>query len=356
MALPYRCILLARTPGTMKKIYPFEGNTSQLTSSTDRKAAEITAEITKRTAEGAIEMATAAKVASPAGSFFERFGVVFALVALYIIWGSTYLAIRVAIGSFPPYLMAGARFLLAGLLLYGVLRLRGTPPPTRAQWPGVVIVGTLLLAGGNAGVGFAEQWIATGVAAIAIAAVPLWTAFFVGLMGRWPTRVEWIGLGLGFAGVVLLNLGNNMWANPLGAFVLLLCPVCWAAGTALSGRVKLPSGLMSSASQMIVGGAASLVIGLLLGERMHSLPTVSSLEALAYLVIFGSLVAFCCFGYVIRKLRPALATSYAYVNPMVAVLLGLAFDGEHITLLGLVAMCVILTGVVLVSLGRAAHH
>lgn len=285
-------------------------------------------------------------------SFIDRIGIIVALFSLYVIWGSTYLGMRIALVDFPPFLMAGIRFLIAGGLLYGVLRVRGTARPTRSQWRGAAIVGTLLLVGGNGGIAFAEQWVASGLAAVAVAAVPLWTAFFIGLMGRWPTRLEWCGLALGFVGVVLLNLENNVWANPIGAIAALLAPFCWALGTAFSTRVSLPKGLMSSASQMLIGGILLLLVGLLLGERMHGLPTVNSMWAMLFLIFLGSLVAFCAYGYLLSRVRPALATSYAYVNPLVAVGLGVGFAGERITILGILAMFVILTGVGLVSLGR----
>lgn len=285
-------------------------------------------------------------------SLLHRAGIVLALFSLYIIWGSTYFGMRIALHDFPPFLMSGLRFLSAGILLYSFLRLRGTPVPTRMQWRGAAIVGILLLGGGNGGVAFAEQWVASGLAAVAIAAVPLWTAFLFGLMGRWPTRLEWLGLGLGFIGVILLNLENNVWANPIGALALLLAPMCWALGTALSSRLTLPSGLMSSAVQMLIGGVLLLAVGLVLGERMHGLPALSSVEAMVFLILFGSLIAFCSYGYLLSRVRPALATSYAYVNPMVAVALGVGFAGERITLVGILAMLVILSGVGLVSLGR----
>jgi drug/metabolite transporter (DMT)-like permease len=287
-----------------------------------------------------------------ATSHFDRVAIILSLLSLYIIWGSTYLGMRIAIGSFPPFLMAGTRFLIAGMLLYSVLRLRGTAAPSKSQWIGAAMVGILLLVGGNGFIAFSEQWVASGLAAVGVAAVPIWTALLFGLMGRWPTRLEWCGLVLGFAGVILLNLENNVWANPLGAIALLLGPLCWALGTALSTRVALPAGLMSSAAQMMIGGVVLLPLGLLSGERMNTLPTVSSLWAIGFLIVFGSLVAFCAFGYLVRKVRPALATSYAYVNPMVAVALGLGLDGEHITIMGVIAMFVILAGVGLVSLGR----
>lgn len=282
----------------------------------------------------------------------DRFGIVFALFALYVIWGSTYLAMFIALRSFPPFLMASIRFILAGGMLYIFLRVRGEKAPTRAQWLRAGVIGTLLLAGGNGGVVFAEQWVASGLTAVAIAAVPLWTAFFAGLLGRWPTRIEWAGLTFGFGGVLLLNLANGFWANPLGAIALLLSPICWSLGSALSHRLALPKGLMSSAAQMLVASLVLLLMGLVTGERLHGWPSTEALLAVAFLIVFGSLVAFTAYGYLLRRVRPALATSYAYVNPVVAVALGVALAGEHITTTGIVAMLVILAGVGLISLGQ----
>jgi drug/metabolite transporter (DMT)-like permease len=282
----------------------------------------------------------------------DRVQIVLALLALYIIWGSTYLGMRLAIASIPPFLMAGVRFLIAGVLLYAYLRLRGAANPSRAQWIGAAIAGILLAALGNGGVTFAEQWVASGLAAVAVGAVPLWTALFAGLMGRWPTRLEWLGLALGFVGLILLNLEHGMWASPIGAVSLILAPMGWALGSALSPRLTLPAGLMSSATQMLVAGSVLLVLALASGERMQSVPTVSSLLAIAYLIAIGSIAAYSAYGYLLRRVRPALATSYAYVNPVVAVGLGIGLAGEHITLLGMLAMLVILTGVGIVSLGR----
>ncbi|HLZ62174.1 MAG TPA: drug/metabolite exporter YedA [Ktedonosporobacter sp.] len=283
----------------------------------------------------------------------NRIAIGLALLALYVIWGSTYLGMRIALESIPAFIMSGIRFIIAGGLLYVFLRARHTPVPTRKQWAGAALIGFLLVACGNGGVSLAEQWnVASGLAAVAVGAMPLWAALFMGLMGRWPTRLEWIGLALGFVGVVLLNLENGLWSSPLGAICLILAPVCWALGSALSSRISLPPGLMASAAQMMIGGVIMLALGLLFGERIKSLPSVSSLLALAYLIIFGSLVAFTAYGYLLRRVRPALATSYAYVNPLVAVGLGVSMAGEHITLVGLLAMFVILTGVGLVSLGR----
>jgi len=183
------------------------------------------------------------------------------------------------------------------------LRLRKEPNPTRTQWIGAGIVGALLVGGGNGLVVFAEQWVASGTTAVMIAASPLWTALMMGMMGRWPTRMEWTGLGIGFAGVILLNLGNGLWATPIGAAALLISPMCWAFGSSLSGqgRVSLPKGLMASAVQMIVGGVVALIVALLLGERMHGLPTLQATGALAYLIFIGAIVGYSSYGYLLRS-------------------------------------------------------
>lgn len=281
----------------------------------------------------------------------NRFLIIISLLALYIIWGSTYLGMRIALLGFPPFLMAGVRFLLAGSILFLILRVRGSRAPTWKQWIGATLTGTLLLAGGNAGVAFSEQWVSTGLASVGIAAVPLWTALFAGLWGRWPTRIEWFGLSLGFIGVMLLNFGNGVWANPMGAIALLLAPICWALGSAWSQHISLPAGLMSSAAQMLVGGIVTILISLIIRERTPNLAISQSLWAIAFLVVFGSLVAFSAYGYLLRHVSPALATSYAYVNPMVAVGLGVLLAGERLTTIEIVAILVTLTGVGLVSLG-----
>src|SRR5919201_1767757 len=200
---------------------------------------------------------------SPRGS---RFSIPLALLAVYVIWGSTYLGIRIAIESLPPFLMAGARFLIAGALLFAFLRLRGAPMPNRTQWLGAAALGCLLLVGGNGGVSFAEKWISSGLAALVVGTVPLWAALFAGLWGRWPTRIEWAGLALGLLGIVLLNLESNIQANPLGAVVLFIAPISWALGSVWSRHLNVPGGLMASASEMLVGGVVCLVLSLALGE------------------------------------------------------------------------------------------
>ena len=148
-----------------------------------------------------------------------------ALLSVYLIWGSTYLAVRIAIESFPPLFMSGIRFLIGGGLLYTILRLRGTPAPTWRQWLWAAIIGSLLLSICQGGVAFAQQWITSGLAAIGIATIPLWTALFTGIWGHWPKKQEWFGLIVGMVGVILLNLEGNLRANPVGAALVLLAAI-----------------------------------------------------------------------------------------------------------------------------------
>jgi drug/metabolite transporter (DMT)-like permease len=275
-----------------------------------------------------------------------------ALVTVYLIWGSTYLAISVALKGFPPFLMAGIRFLIAGGIMFLFLRVRGTRSPSWKQWLGLAAIGALLLVGGNGGVIIAEQWVASGLAAVWISTMPLWAALFAGLWGRWPNRLEWIGLGLGLVGVGLLNLENNLQANPLGALALLISTICWAFGSVWSQRLSLPTGMLSSAGEMLAGGVIFMALSFASGEKMAGPPPAESIWAVAYLVVFGSIVAFSAYLYLLRRVRPALATSYAYVNPVVAVALGVGLAQEPISWVGIVAMAIIISAVGLVVAGR----
>ncbi|HYX51451.1 MAG TPA: drug/metabolite exporter YedA [Ktedonobacteraceae bacterium] len=292
---------------------------------------------------------------SSSSTIRDRIFIVLSLLSLYFLWGGTYLAMRIALIGFPPFILAGVRQLTAGIILFLFLWLRKHELPTRKQWLTAIVVGGLLLVVGNGGVVFAEQWVSSGLAALALGAIPLWAALFSGLFGRWPTRIEWFGLGLGFSGLVLLNLENGLHANPLGAIVLFIAPIGWAFGSILSQHLPSPKGLMASASQMLAGGVLLFVVGFASGEHVTSMPGPGPWAAMAYLIIGGSLIAFSAYGYLLSHVRPALATSYAYVNPLVAVGLGVALAGEQITTIGLLAMLTILSGVGLVSLGRDRH-
>lgn len=273
------------------------------------------------------------------------------LLAVYLIWGSTYFAIRLAVAAWPPLLLVGLRFLAAGGLLYTAQRLTGAPNPGRRQWLHAAVVGLLLLGGGNGLVVVAEQWVSSSLAAALVATAPLWVALLSGLSGHWPNRGEWLGIGVGFLGVLLLNLEGEMRANPLGALALLGAPLCWAVGSVLSRRLSLPAGAMASAAEMLTSGVVLTAAGWLRGERLDAL-TAPAVGAWLYLVIFGSLLAFSAYVYLIRSVRPALALSYAYVNPVVALGLGLALGGERLTAVGLAGVGVILAGVVLITLAQ----
>ena len=282
----------------------------------------------------------------------QRLMVPLALAALYFIWGSTYFAIRVGLESYPPFLMAAVRFLSAGFVLYAFLRWRGMAAPTRAQWINSAITGTLLLGFGNGLVCFAEQTVASGLAAVAVASMPLFAAIFGGLYGKWPARMEWLGLGVGFAGVIFLNLGGSMGGSPLGALALVTAAAAWAFGSVWSRRRNMPPAAMNTATQMLTGGAVLLGFALLVGERWPAAPTLAASLAIAYLAIAGSLVAFSAYLYLLNTVRPALATSYAYVNPPVAVLIGVLLGGEAVHGFDIVAMAVILAGVGLIAFAR----
>jgi drug/metabolite transporter (DMT)-like permease len=278
--------------------------------------------------------------------------IILALLAVYFIWGSTYLALRIAVETFPPFLMSAIRFVIAGGALFVVALLRGTPMPTRRQWLNATLVGGLLLGGGMGGVAFAEQWVASSLAATAVAVIPLWAALFAGLWGRWPGGIEWAGLLLGLTGVALLNMDGGMRANPVGAIALIIAPMCWAFGSIWSRHLSLPGGIMATAVEMLGGALVLLMMSLFFGERLLETPSDASLVALIYLIIFGSLVAFSAYMYLLGRVRASLATSYAYVNPVVAVVLGVLLAGEQIGLPGIAAMIIILAGVALLMIAR----
>jgi len=279
-----------------------------------------------------------------------------ALAAVYVIWGSTYLAIRFALeGGLPPLLMAGGRFVLAGGLMYAALRLRGVPAPTRAQWPTIAAMGVLLLGLGNGMVCVAEQTVSSGMAAVAVASAPLWMALFSALRGDRPTRIEWIGLAIGFAGVVWLNAGSSLAASRTGLVALIVATVAWAFGSIWSRGRDLPSPFMTAAAQMLVGGAVMLVAGWLIGERLDGMPSPKGLLSVAYLAGFGSIVAFSAYIWLLHHVRPALAGSYAYVNPAIAVALGAWLANEQFSGSEFVAMGVILLGVVAITLAKAGR-
>ncbi len=297
----------------------------------------------------------------------QRWLVVLSLLALYGIWGSTYLGMHIALETLPPFFMGGSRFVLAGGLLFGALRLRGEALPSRKQWAGAALVGVLLLACGNGflAIGQQRKWVSSGVAAVVVTTMPLWVAVLgsasaalarrAGRDGSSaaPSRGEWLGLLVGFTGAALLHLGGALGGSGGGILLVLLSPFAWALGSLLSRSLDLPKGLMASAAQMIAGGVFMLSAAPLLGETIPQAPSARSLAALAYLTVFGSIVAFSAYGYLIRTTRPAIATSYAYVNPLVAIALGIWLGGEKASATTWLAALIVISGVVIVTASRA---
>jgi drug/metabolite transporter (DMT)-like permease len=292
-------------------------------------------------------------VATPTPSWLTpRVLVPVALLGVYLIWGSTYLAIRIAVTGYPPFLMAAIRFLIAGALMFGVLRARGVAAPTKRQWCNCFVVGTLLLGLGNGLVCYAEQTVASGIAAVAVASVALFMAIFAGLYGQWPNQLEWIGLTIGFIGVVVLNFGGELGGSPLGAIALVVAAVAWAFGSVWSKHQNMPEPIMSAAAQMLGGSVSLALFGWIGGERFNALPDLHPTLAVLYLIIAGSLLGFSAYVYLLHHTRPALATSYAYVNPPVAVLVGVLLGGESVSSLDVVGTIIILAGVAAITLAK----
>jgi len=281
-----------------------------------------------------------------------RTGVIAALLAVYLSWGSTYLVIRIALQELPPFFMMGIRFFLVGIGLYVVLWLRGAPAPTGRQWGNAALIGAFLFLGGSAGVAYAEQSVGSGLAALVIATTPLWTVLFSVIWKDRPSRLEWAGLLLGLLGIALLNLDNDLQASPLGFAALVLAALSWAFGSVWSRQLSLPKGQMAGAAQMICGGAIVLLVSAMIGERLLVVPTWRSIGAVVYLAIVGSLIGFTAYVYLLTRVRPALATSYAYVNPVIAVALGVWILDEQIGRHGIIAMVIIVASVALVVLGQ----
>jgi drug/metabolite transporter (DMT)-like permease len=293
--------------------------------------------------------------------------ILLALAAVYFIWGSTYLGIRFGLEGFPPLAMNAIRFISAGVVLYFWLRRRGAARPTPRQWRNSAVVGGLLLIGGVGMVTIAQDLgVGSGLVARAVAVMPLWAALWAGLFGHWPVRLEWVGLALGFGGVALLAQEGDFQSTAMGTFLVVIAPVFWSFGSVWSGRLDLPDNSMARAAEMLCGGIMFAVLSPIFGESFDGVPSAKAWLALLYLIGFGSLVAYNAYIYLLGTVRPTVATSYAYANPIVAVVLGLSLGEEVITGPAWVALPVILLGLAIVgyaqrprlqhSSGRAAAN
>jgi drug/metabolite transporter (DMT)-like permease len=297
-----------------------------------------------------------------------RAAIILAFAAVYIIWGSTYLGIRFAIETLPPFLMAGTRFTIAGVILFAWARFNGATvsSPPRVQWRHALVIGALLLLCGNGGVTWAEKYVPSSLAALLVASEPLWVVMLNwGFGGKRPNWKVSLGVFLGLAGVALLvgtglNNGGHVSGIMLaGAGVVVLAGMAWAGGSVYASRnpIKGPTAL-GSGMQMMVGGSLLLLLSLVTGDfKQLNLAAASwvSLAAFGYLLLFGSLVSFTAYSWLLRNVTPASAATYAYVNPAVAVLLGWFIASEPLTSRMLVAAAVIVCSVVLITTYGAEH-
>jgi len=275
------------------------------------------------------------------------------LAATWLVWGSTYLAIKVALVSFPPFLQMGSRFLLAGTLMFLWAWWRGQKMPTLVQWRNATIVGALMLAGNVGGVAYAEQSVASGLVVAFIAIVPALITIASLPFGIRPSRLEVIGIGLGILGVLLLVRGDAFMASPAGLIAMTIAALGWSIGSVLSQHVlPLASASAGFASAMICGGVVLMVLSPLAGETFHWPPQPLAAAAWMYLAVFGSVVAFCAYMVLLANTGPALASSNCFVNPVIAMLLGISLGGETITNHEWLAVGVIVFGVTVLILGR----
>jgi drug/metabolite transporter (DMT)-like permease len=289
-----------------------------------------------------------------------RVRIIVAFAALYLVWGSTYLGIRFAIESIPPFLMAGARFLLAGMIMFAIAWSQGACKSSWANWRVSLIVGACLLLAGNGGVTISEQYIDTGLAALIVAIVPIYIVILgwaTGIMPR-PVPITWLGLVGGFAGVGVLlgpalRFPSSGGRHPaIGMFILLVSSFIWSAGSLYSRTAKhAASPFLTAAQQMLCGGLLLLLAGILTGEVRHFHPSsvsILSLASFVYLVIIGAVVGYTAYIWLLRHCDPAKVATYAYVNPIVAVLLGAAFAGETLSVRVLIAGALIIGSVAIV--------
>jgi len=326
-------------------------------------ATHVSPAATAAATPAATEVATAddtshatAVAAAPARKAAIDPRLVIALLAVYLIWSSTYLAIRIAITELPPLVMAGARYCAAGLVMLAIARRRGAAWPSAERWLRVVPSGALLFLCGNGFVVLAERTVSSGGAAVVCATMPLWTGVLAALGGERPSWREWLSLAIGFVGVLVLMGGPSLSGEPIHLVLVVLSPMCWALGSVLSRRQAREwrfGALLASAMQMLTGGACLMIAGAIRGEQLPAHAGASAWLAVGYLAVFGSLIGFTAYNWLLRNARPVVATSYAYVNPILAVVLGAVISGEPLGATTLIAN-VLIVGAIALALRRPA--
>lgn len=274
--------------------------------------------------------------------------IISALACTYLIWGSTYLAIKYAIESFPPFIMVGIRFTVAGALLYAILRGMGYAAPSLIQWRGAALVGLLLPVLGNGTVSHVQLHVSSSVAALAIATAPIWMAIFSSLWGHRISRREWLGIAIGLVGILLLNTRGSLQGDWLSAFLLMFAAASWSLGSVWSKHMAMPQGLIGAASQMLCGGLIAFMFSAAFGEQWPAEISTRSWAAILFMIVFGSIVAFSAYHWLLHNVRPMVASSNTFVNPVVAFVVGVWFADEQIHAMEYIALAVILVGVFLV--------
>ncbi len=269
------------------------------------------------------------------------------LATVYLVWGTTYFAIKVCIQGLPTFFLVGTRFLMAGAVLIAWQVLRGRRMPALPEWRNAALLGLLFLVLGNGSVAWAEHRISSGATVALGSVLPLATALWSGVFGHWPRRAEWFAIAIGGSGAAIMLLGRDLQASPTGALIVLFGVTSWSLGTVLSRRLSVPRGAMGFGVEMICAGLVGLALSAALGERWSFGQPARVWLAWGYLVVFGSLIGFSAFRYVVERVSPTLAATYAYVNPPVALLVGFWLGGETFSPALLVGLPVVLGGVAL---------
>jgi drug/metabolite transporter (DMT)-like permease len=289
-----------------------------------------------------------------------------ALIAVYIVWGSTYLAILFTVETIPPFLSAGIRFVVSGAVLYAFCRLKGDTAPRKMEWRSAVIIGLLLLLGGNGGLVWAEQRIPSGVASLFIATTPLWMVLIDSVRpnGVRANRMTWLGVIIGFFGIALLANPwqphtNTQALDPLGMVVLVLAALFWSIGSLYSRKASLPSSsLMGTGMEMLAGSVGLFAFSGVIGEWSTFDPSAvstRSIASLVYLIIFGSFIGFVAYTWLLRNAPTHIVSTYAYVNPVVALLLGSFVAHESLDTQDIISALIILSGVILITTAKSLN-
>jgi drug/metabolite transporter (DMT)-like permease len=275
------------------------------------------------------------------------------LASTYVIWGTTYYAIKVGIEAWPTFFLVGTRFVVAGLALLGWQALRRRGMPTARQWRNSTLLGVLLLVMGNGAAAVAEHWVSSGATVALVSIMPLIVAVWSGVFGEWPRPLEWCALALGAAGTLVMLLGRDLRVSAIGTLVILVGTTSWSLGTVLSRRLDVPRGASGFGAEMLTAGLVALILSLLLRERWSLPVSAGAWWSWAYLVVFGSLIAFSAYRYLVERVSATLAATYAYVNPPVGLLVGFWLGSESFSGRLLLGLPIVLAAVALLAWAQA---